>query len=104
MAEVARPHLLDPVRVGVLERVFRQRLEQRFDPVRNAAEDRIREGDRSLELGRAHELDCLVHGGVPGRLHEPELVGAEPQRRPNRRVELPNRSPPELLDRVVERA
>ena len=32
-----------------------------------------------------------------------ELVRAEAERRPHRRVELPHRPPPERLDRVVER-
>ena len=36
-------------------------------------------------------------------LREAELVGAEPQRRPHRRVELRDGPPPERLDPVVER-
>jgi hypothetical protein len=38
------------------------------------------------------------------RACEAELVRAEPERRPNRRIELANRSASEQLDRVVEQA
>ena len=52
----------------------------------------------------ADELDRLVHGRVDGDLRVGELVRAEPQRRPHRRVELGDRAAAELLDPVVERA
>jgi hypothetical protein len=103
-AEVARPDLFDPVRVGELERALGQRLEQRPDPVCDPAEDRVRERDRPFQPSASHKLDGLVDGGMTRRLHEAELVSAEPQRRPHRRVELAHRTPAELLDRVIERA
>ena len=89
----------------MLERALRQRLEQRSGSrPRRGGSDRIRESDRSLQPGAPHQLDGLVDGGVPGRLHEAELVGPEPQRGPNRRVQLAHRPASELLDRVVEGA
>jgi hypothetical protein len=108
-AEVAPPGPGDPVRIGVPERRLpRGRFGERFDqlaqPEREPAQDCVRERDRALEAGRADELDRLVHGCVLRNLRERELVGTEAQRRPYRRVELPHRPPPELLDPVVERA
>src|SRR6185437_13688258 len=45
----------------------------------------------------------FVDGRMLRRVGVPELVRTAPERRPNRRVELPYRPPPERLDRVVER-
>ena len=79
--------------------------EQRLDPVGEPAEHGVRERDRPLEPGAAHELDRLVHGRVAGHAVEvAELVRAEPERREHRRVELAHRPLAERLDRVVERA
>ena len=64
---------------------------------------RVRERDRPLEPRAADELDRLVDRRVRRGVGVAELVGAEPQRRAHRRVELPHRPPPERLDRVVER-
>ena len=75
------------------------------DPVADAAQDGVRERDRALEPRPADELDRLVHGRVARNAVEiAELVRAEPQRRPDGRVELPHRPLAERLDRVVERA
>jgi hypothetical protein len=88
----------------VLQRAFRQRVDQRPDPVREPAHDRVRERDRPLEARASDELDRLVHRGVRRNpLGVRELVCAEAERRAHRRVELPHGSPPELLDRMVER-
>ena len=102
--EIACPDLLDPVGIRVFEPALRQRLEQRRDPVRDAPEDRVREGDGALQARRPNELDGFVDGRVTRRLHEAELVRAEPERRPHGSVQLADRSPPQLLDRMVERA
>ena len=104
LAEVAPPHVPDPVRIGVLERPLRQFGEQALDPVTDPAEHRVRERDRPLEPGAPHELDGLVHGGVARHAaEEAELVGAQAQRRQHGRVELAHRPLAERLDRVVER-
>ena len=105
LAEVAPPDVPDPVRVGVLERTLGERREQRLDPVGDAPEDGVREGDGALEPGPADELDRLVHRRVArDAVEEAELVRAEPERGEHGRVELPHRPLAERLDRVVERA
>ena len=103
-AEIAPPELPDPVRVGVLERPFREAGEERLDPVRETPEHGVREGDRPLEPSPANELDRLVHSGVARHaVQVAELVRAEPQRRQHRRIELAHRPLAERLDRMVER-
>ena len=109
-AELPPPGRRDPVRVGVQERRGGRRLlvqaaEEAGEALRQSPHDRVREGHRALEPGRAHELHGLVHGRVlRDGVHEGELVGAGAERRANRRVELPHRPAPERLDAVVERA
>ena len=62
-------------------------------------------GTARSSRARAHELDRLVDGRVArDAVEEAELVGAEPERRAHRRVELAHGPPAERLDRVVERA
>ena len=108
--QVAPPRLGDPVRVGVLQRRFSggrlgKGVEERPDPVGETAEHRVRERHRTLETGAPDELDGLVHRRVPGdAVDEPELIGAEAKRRAHGRIEAVHATPPELLDRVVERA
>ena len=103
-AEIAPPELPDPVGVGVLERALGERGEERLDPVREPPEHGVRERDRPLEPGRAHELDRLVHGGVARHaVQVAELERAEPERRQHRRIELAHRPLAERLDRMVER-
>ena len=104
LAEVALPELPDPIRVGVLERAFRERGEERLDPIREPPEHRVREGDRPLEPRRAHEFDRLVHSGVARHaVQVAELERAEAERRQHRRVQLAHRPLAERLDRMVER-
>ena len=103
-AEVALPHLRNPVRVRELERPLRQTGKQAAETYRQPAHDRVRERDRPLEPCRAHELHRFVDRGVPrdpGQVRE--LIRAGPQRRPYRRVESRHRPPRERLDAVVER-
>ena len=88
----------------MLERALRQRVEQRPDPLREPPHHRVRERDGALEAGRAYELDRLVRGrACRDAVEVGELVGAEPKRRPDGRVELAHRPPAQRLDRVVER-
>jgi hypothetical protein len=94
----------------VLERgPLRGRLRQaRHQPARaggEATQDGVREGNRALAPGRAHQLDRLVDRRVHrDALHVDELVGARAQRRPHGRVELAHRAAADRLDGVVERA
>ena len=88
----------------MLERALGERLEERADPLADAAEHGVRERDSALEPGAADELHRFVHGRVARHPVEiAELVGAEPQRRANGRVELANRPLAQRLDRVIER-
>jgi hypothetical protein len=88
----------------MLEGSLRKLREQPLESVADAAEDGVRERDRPLEPGAAHELDRLVDGGVVRDAAEKaELEGAEAQRREHRCVELAHRPLAERFDRVVER-
>ena len=105
LAEVAAPGLPDPVGIGVLERAFGERVEERADPVADAAEHGVRERDGALEPGAADELDRLVHGRVARHPVEiAELVGAKAQRCANGRIELAHGPLAQRLDRVIERS
>ena len=85
-------------------RPLRQSLDQRANPVRQTAQDGVRERDGAFQPGTANELDGLVHRGIPrDAIEERELVGAEPQRSANWRVQLGDRPPTKRLDRVIER-
>ena len=95
--------LVDPVGIRLLQRPVRERLDERPDPVRQPTHHGIRERDRALEAGAAHQLDRFVDSRMRRGIGVTELVRAKPQRGPHRRVELPHRPPPEGLDRVVER-
>ena len=104
VAEVAAPDVPDPVRVRLLQRPVGERVEERPDPVGDAAQDGVRERDGALQPGAADELDGLVHRGVAGDALEPaELVRAEAQRGAHGRVELRDAAAAEGLDRVVDR-
>ena len=75
------------------------------DAVGDTAQHGVRERDGTLEARAANELDGLVDRRVPcDAVDESELVRAEPERRSHGRVEAAQRSPPERLDRMVERA
>ena len=102
-AEVPLPHVEDPVGIRMLERSLRQRIEQRADPLCEAAHHRVRERNRPLEVCGAYQLHRLVHGRVRRDLEVAELVRAEAKRGEHRRVELAHRSAAERLDRVIER-
>ena len=108
--QVAPPGLGHPVRVRMLEprsggRLVAEGVEQRADPLRHAAQHRVRERHRACDAGRAHQLDRLVHRRVARHAVDvAELVRTEAQGREHRRVELVHRPPAERLDRVVERA
>ena len=81
-----------------------QTVEEWPDPVGQPAQDRVREGDSPFELRAPDELDRLVDGGIAGNAVEvSELERTEPERRSHRGVELANGSPPDRLDRMVER-
>ncbi len=71
--------------------------------MRELPHDGVREGNCALETRRTHELDGVVDDGMVGLIGERELVRAEPQSRPHRRVELAHRPLAELLDPEVER-
>ena len=75
------------------------------DAVRDAAQHGVRERHCPLEAGAADELDGLVDRRVAGDpVDEPELVGAESERRSDGRVEAAYGPTAEGLDRVVERS
>ena len=96
---------MDPVGVRVLQRPLGEGVEQISEPGVEPPHHGVREGDRPLEARCADELDGLVHDRV--RRHAVqvgELVGAEPERRPDRRVELADGPAAERVDPVVERA
>ncbi len=103
MPEYAHEGLVDPVGIGLLQRPVRQRIEERPEPVPEPTQNGVRERHGPLEPGAPHELDRLVDGRVRCGVGPAELVRAEPQCCEHRRVELPQRSPAERLDRVVER-
>ena len=82
-----------------------QRRDERADPVREPAQDGVRERHRPLETGTSHELDRLVHRRVArDPVDERELIRAEAKRRPDGSIESRDPSSAERLDRVVERA
>src|SRR5581483_914783 len=56
-APVAPPHVEDPVRVRLLERALRQRLDERAEALRQPPRDRVRVRGRALEAGGADERD-----------------------------------------------
>ena len=60
-------------------------------------------GTARSQSGGADELDGVVDDRVRRLVGPGELVGAEPQRREHRRVELPHRPLAELLDAEVDR-
>jgi hypothetical protein len=83
-------------------RLFRQGLDELAQSERQPPHHRIRKLDGALDPGVPDELDRLVHGRMDGDLRVRELIGAQPQRRAHRRVELGDRTAAELLDPVVE--
>jgi hypothetical protein len=88
----------------MLERAFRQRVDERPNAFRDASQDGVRERHRPLEPGAPNELDRLVHGRVARDPVEiAELVRPEPQGGQHGRVELSHRTLAERLDRVIER-
>ncbi len=90
---------------GLVGRGLGQCRENAFELEREPAQHRVRERDGALEAGAADELDRLVHRRVARyRIEVAKLVGAEPQRRPHRCIELRDGSPADRLERVVERA
>ena len=108
-AELLPPELGDPVRIrvlqcGVLRRFLAEPGEQRFDSLREPSHDGVREGDRALQASPAHELHRLVDRRVRRDLGVAELVRAEPQRSPDRWIELAHGTLAERPDRMVERA
>ena len=111
-AELAPPGLGHPVGIGVLERRLRRaslRAAPRAAssmPVDEPAHDRVRERrPRARGPAGARARRVSFDGRVRRhRVHEAELVGAEPQRGAHGRVELAHGPPAERLDRVVERA
>ena len=102
--EVARPHVGDPVGIRLLHRPVRQRGDEPAQAAREPPHHGVRERHGALASGGAHELDGVVDDGVLRQVGERELVGAQPQRGLDRRVELAHRTLAELLDAEVEHA
>src|SRR5581483_8606969 len=102
-AEVANPHLVDPIRVRLLEGSLGKRGDEVPKPLGETPADRVRESRRTLESGFANELDGVVCDGVRRRLAPRELEPRDPQRSPDGRVELAKRAAAERLDAVVDR-
>jgi hypothetical protein len=77
--------------------------EQRRDPLGKPTEYGVRERDRALQTGTAHQLDGFVDRGVArNAIDESELVGPQSQSRTHGRIEASDAAPAKRLDGVVE--
>src|SRR5262249_18345687 len=86
LPQVAHPDVVDPVRIGVLERPLREGRQEVVEPFGEAAADGVREARRALEVGGTDELDRVVGNGVRRRLAPAELIAGDAERGEDGRV------------------
>ncbi len=110
-AELAPPGLGDPVGVGVLERGLVRPCASGRAAIRSPSSSASRRitafangTARSRPARRTSSTDSLTAACRRHRVEVAELVGAEPKRRPDGRVELAHGPAADRLERVVERA